>query len=265
MFFTTDLHIHSDYPAQADRLSVMRECAAAARENGLETIGFSEHYWNRAFPGKGRYYEDRGPETLREIREAVRMLQEETPLKILTGCESEYGMDGTIPLTEEDLSLLDYVVVPHSHLNYIGVTTPHDYTDHWKECAEYMVQTFRGVTSHPLADRITVLAHPFEPVGYGEHQNEILRWIPDTQFRECVREAQDKGIALEINSLTVRGFSPEELVRSEWVRFYTIAREEGCTFVYGSDLHGTAQFAYKKLAETVAGEAGITDEMMLQI
>ena len=262
MLFTTDLHIHSDYPAQADRLTVMRECASAAEENGLTTIGFSEHYWNRAFPGRGRYYEDRGPETLREIRRAVGQLQKETSVRILTGCESEFAMDGTIPLTEEDLSILDYVIVPHSHLNYIGVTASMDFTDHWKECAEYMVQTFRGVMRHPLADRITVLAHPFEPVGYGDHQNEILQWIPDVDFRACVQEARDHDIALEINSLTVKGFSPEEVVRSEWVRFFTIAREEGCRFTYGSDLHGTAQFAYKKLAEAVADASGITEERM---
>lgn len=255
--FRADYHVHSDWEPERNRTEKMKEYVQMAYSLGILQIGFAEHYWNQNFFGFGRWYRPSGPEVLFQIREAAEQLKLPEGMTIRVGCEAEYSKDAVIPLTREDLALLDYCILPHSHINMTGVVTDRIFDEDPEGCARFMLDSFMGVMRHPFAEHITILAHPFAPVGLEERQNEVLRYITDKEFRECARAARDLNIALEINSLTWAGKTLEELENSEFVRFYHIAKEEGCRFAYGSDCHGAAQYGFMPLAERIAELAGI--------
>lgn len=255
--FQADYHVHSDWEPERNRPEKMKEYIQKAYSLGILQVGFAEHYWNRNFFGFGRWYKPSGPELLIQIREDAQQLQLPEGMTVRIGCEAEYSKDAVIPLTQADFELLDYCIIPHSHINMTGVVTDRIFREDPEGCARYMLSSFMGVMRHPLAEHVTILAHPFAPVGLERQQNEILRYVTDREFRECARAARDMGIALEINSLTWAGKTLEELQNSEFIRFYHIAKEEGCRFAYGSDCHGAAQYDFIPLAERVAELAGI--------
>lgn len=98
-----------------------------------------------------------------------------------------------------------------------------------------------------------------------EEQDAVLSYITNEEFIQSAGPPGTWGIALEINSLTWRGKTMEEVEHSEFIRFYRIAREEGCCFTFGSDAHGIRQYQYLPLAEKVAALSGITGEDMHNI
>ena len=263
--FSADFHIHSDHESKRGRTEKMQEYVEEVYRHGMTTAGFSEHYWNGAFSGWGKWYQPQTTKQLEEIREAAQKVRLPEGIRIRIGCESEYSKDGVIPLTMEDVRALDYVIVPHSHLNMVGTVTEHSYQKDPKGAARYMVRTFMEVMRHKMAEHITILAHPFVPVGMDEEQDAVLSYITNEEFIQSARAARDMGIALEINSLTWRGKTMEEVEHSEFIRFYRIAREEGCCFTFGSDAHGIRQYQYLPLAEKVAALSGITGEDMHNI
>lgn len=261
--FQADFHVHSDWEPERSRKEKMKEYVQKAHALGILQIGFVEHYWNRKFFGAGQWYQPADKKLLLQIRQEAQQLELPEGMSVRIGCEGEYSKDGIIPLTEEDLECLDYCIIPHSHVNMTGVVCGRTFAKDPQGCAQFMLQSFMGVMRHPLAGRITILAHPFAPVGLDAQQDTILRSISDRQFIDCVRAARDLGIALEINSLTWIGKTAEQLKNSEFVRFYRIAKEEGCRFAYGSDCHGPGQYHCMPLAERVAELAGIEAEDMI--
>lgn len=255
--FETDYHVHVDGTPGEARRQKMEAYAQEAERWGISRIGFVEHYWNREFAGYGRWYTPEGPERIAGLREDLSEARLPEGMRGLLGCETEYNKEGVIPITQEDVRKFDYIIVPHSHINMRGVVTEQDFTYDPEGCARYMEKSFMGVMRHKIAEHITILAHPFAPVGLDDQQDRILSYIADKTFRECARAARDMGIALEVNSLTWQDKTEEELRQSQFIRFYRIAREEGCSFVFGSDAHRPQQYRYLPGARYIAREAGI--------
>ena len=265
--FKTDYHVHIDWNPEKDLVEKMEEYAREADKWGITGIGFVEHYWNRQFPGHGKWYIPADAKRMTVLRAALTKAKLPAGMHGLIGCETEFDKNGTIPMTEEDIRQMDYVIVPHSHINMIDVVTEQDFTYDPEGCARYMEESFMGVMKHPLARYITILAHPFAPVGLDDQQDQILSYISDERFRRCARAAKKQGIALEVNSLTWKDKTEEELQSSQYIRFYRIAWQEGCSFVFGSDAHGPEQYQYLPKAMQIARESGIlrTEESMHNI
>ena len=257
--FKTDYHVHVDWNPEKDLVEKMEEYAREAIQWGITTVGFDEHYWSRQFPGYGKWYTPTDVKKITALRDALVKAKLPEGMRGFIGCETEFDKNGTIPMTEEDIQQMDYVIVPHSHINMIGVVTEQDFTYDPEGCARYMEASFMGVMQHPLAKYITIVAHPFAPIGLDDQQDRILAYISDESFRRCARAAKDQGIALEVNSLTWKEKTEKELQRSQYIRFYRIAVEEGCTFVFGSDAHGPEQYQYFPKAIQIAREAGILE------
>ena len=106
-------------------------------------------------------------------------------------------------------------------------------TDYPKYVADFLVQSFEDLMNHPELAKILQLipvsiAHPFQPVGDGNREAEILAHISDETFHRLFGLAAKKGVGLEINT---RCHQPHLL------RLCKIAKEEGCKFTLGSDTH----------------------------
>lgn len=103
--------------------------------------------------------------------------------------------------------------------------------------AEFLVASFESLMEHPELHRIlettpVSVAHPFQPVGYGQYRNEMLQLISDETFARLFKKAADLGIGLELNP---------NCGDPALIRMNAIAKEQGCKFTLGSDTHSIAK------------------------
>lgn len=127
--------------------------------------------------------------------------------------------------------------------------------DYIRYVADFMVDSFRGLmnneTLKTYSDLVPVsVAHPFQPVGSYPLRLDMLRLIDDNTYGELFTMAAARGIGLEINGAT--NF-PEVL------HFFSIAKECGCKFTLGSDLHATADFPKIHATEATMEALGLTE------
>ena len=110
--------------------------------------------------------------------------------------------------------------------------------DYIQFVSDFMVESFRGLmnneTLKTYSDLLPIsVAHPFQPVGSYSMRPDMLRLIDDNTYGELFTMAARRGIGLEINGCSNL---------PEVVHFFSIAKECGCKFTLGSDLHATAEF-----------------------
>ena len=74
-----------------------------------------------------------------------------------------------------------------------------------------------------------------------------------------------KGIAIEANGSCFISRTPENLKNCEYVRVYSIAKECGCKFTYGSDSHGVTSKRDLPVVEQFLAQCGITNDDFLRI
>lgn len=67
--------------------------------------------------------------------------------------------------------------------------------------------------NHPLAHRITAVAHPFVPGTHYAIYNDIQSRIPDSYLREAFTAAREKGIALELNGSCLTYLPDADMLR----------------------------------------------------
>lgn len=232
MKITYDIHIHTSLSSCAKPDATVDSYLELAKKDGLKLIGFSNHMWDRRIPGASGWYK---PQTFEHILQIKNEISKEMDgIKILFGCETEFTHDGTVAISEEVIDQLDYVLVPHSH-THMKLVMPPDIYDTDRKHAGFLVSSFMALVGHPLANRFTAVAHPFAPgVDYSNYR-KVQSLITDNQLYECFKAAKEVGLFIEINGSCIIVFADGEL--SEYRRIYTIAKECGCTFTYGSDSH----------------------------
>lgn len=231
-----DLHVHTHLSLCGARDAFAEDYLKSASQNGVETIGFANHYWDETVfhPKLTGFYTPQNTEHVLKLKNELETISHHG-VKVLFGCETEYA-GHILGISEEKAKLFDYVVVPHSHTHMKGFVLPEDVTttlDHSK----YLVESFLEVASHPLAENyIFGIVHPFSPVGAPFDESiEILSHIADDAFRECGKAAKKNGVKIELNSSALVG-KPKELI-DELKRFYRACVAEGCEFFAGSDKH----------------------------
>lgn len=235
MIVDHDVHVHTTLSSccRDERLTAPNVIARAARL-GLKTLGFADHLWDRAVPGASDWYR---PQDLEHVLRVRREIPKQTRgVRVLIGCETEYCGDGKVGISPEAAEELDFVLVPMSHLHMGGFTVPAG-LDKPRDVARLMVQRFNEVVALGLA---TGIPHPFYPLGFQEHVEEILSLIPDAELLDCFGRAADACVSIEINAALFPGcrrcdcatFSDEV-----FLRVLTLARQAGCCFHFASDAH----------------------------
>lgn len=237
MKITADIHVHTNLSACAKRDATVERYVQMAKGSGLSVLGFANHLWDSAFiPGVSEWYRPQNLTHVLQLREELPRSGEMDGIRLLFGCETEFTYENKLCLAEENMDLFDYIIVPHSH-THMGVIVPRDWIADLKSHAKYLMDSFMGVVNHRLAKRITTIAHPFVPGTKYEIYNATQALIPDSYFKEAFCAAAEKGIAIEMNGACLAFMPDEQALASEYVRIYTIAKECGCRFTYGSDSH----------------------------
>ncbi|NLN19039.1 MAG: PHP domain-containing protein [Firmicutes bacterium] len=256
-----DIHVHTFLSScSSDPKATPENYIRRAAELGLRTIGFADHLWDGGVPGASRWY---APQDLNHILQSKRMLPEDTQgVRVLIGCESEYCGDGKVGLSTEGAKQLDFVLLPMSHFHMVNFVRPETVTEP-RDVAELLVQRFLEVVDLGIA---TGIAHPFLPLGFIDQADEIISKISDMQFTDCFGRAAEAGVSIEIQP----GFFPQALgiekpgLHDEtYMRMFSVAKQVGCYFHFGSDAHSLDRLDTVLALEKRVRELGIGEDDIL--
>ena len=197
-----DLHVHSDW---SDGRASMREMALAARARGYEYVAISDHSLGRGI-AHGLTVE-RLRQQIREIRALNDAIN---GITLLAGAEVDIRRDGSLDYPDEVLGQLDLCIASvHSAFGL----SQHDQT-------ERVLRAMRN----PFLD---ILGHPTgRLIGSREPLN--------LDMRRLMREAAERGVAMEVNSWPERlDLNDEHILQ---------ARELGVPLVINTDAHAPEHY-----------------------
>ena len=232
----SDLHVHTKLSLCASKDAFAEDYLKAAAENGVDTIGFSDHYWDEKVPHQNliEFYKAQNTAHVLQLKNELDSINH-YGVKVLFGCETEFA-GHTLGISEESAKLFDYVIVPHSHTHMLGFVLPENMTA-TKDHAKYLVDSFLEIANHKLAkEYIYGIVHPFNPVGKSDEDSiEILKHVSDEDFLKCALAAKANGVKIELNTSSLVNKADELL--KEYKRFFKVCFQVGCEFFGGSDKH----------------------------
>jgi len=233
-----DLHIHSSVSRCAnDPAQTPERILQYAADNGLKTVCITDHYWDDTVPhpyGRG------AGQTTAQI-ESVLPLPKKEGIRFLFGAETEMDLNLTIGLGKEMAEKLDFIIVPLNHLHMKGFSCRGD--EDAAERAEWIVRRFDALLNADLPFHKVGLAHFTDGLIYpGGKNTDVLNRIPEQEYRRLFGKAAELGMGIELNMQAVK--SGNRMMTREGdadeLRVYSIAKEMGCKFYYGSDAHTVA-------------------------
>lgn len=234
-----------------------------ALEAGIDTIGFSNHFWDSDVPGANEWYKSLGVDRLMQIRDQI---GDTKGVRALIGAEVEFP--GRLALTYEHSKLFDYVLITTSHFFHEEVIAGHHMND-WTDARNLLVERFLlGVAAGADLPIPVSMAHIFRPLGeFCCYQEDIIASISDRMFLEMFAYAAEKHISIEIHLPILKhcGNEPGKMA-PQGVRMYQLAKKAGCTFTIGSDEHNWESFV-RKTGEihSLAAAIGITQDDMMEM
>ena len=125
MKFHHDIHTHTEISSCcSDRLATPENYIRAAAELGHTVFGFSNHLWDESVEGESNFYHKQTFAHILPEKERI-FAADNCGMKILFGAEVEYcGKSDTLALRAENASVLDYVLIPHTHTHMEGFVIP---------------------------------------------------------------------------------------------------------------------------------------------
>ena len=95
----------------------------------------------------------------------------------------------------------------------------------------------------------------------------LLPLIPDDTYRRLFSKTAEKGIALEIQTPTFARDLDADAVSGQHtlIRTYSMAKQEGCKFTFGSDAHNTLEYHHPETASKVADLLGLKQDDLAPI
>lgn len=264
MKIVSDIHIHTNLSSCAAREATVEQYVRRAKEDGLSAVGFANHLWDSAVSGVSEWYRPQNVEHVLKLKKELPADGFSDGVRVLFGCETEFTYESKLCLAEEHVDLFDYVLVPHSH-THMGVVVPKDRIADLPAHAKYLMESFMNLVNHPLSHRITAIAHPFIPGTKYEIYNATQALIPDSYLREAFCAAREKGIAIELNGSCLTFMPDEQILTCEYNRIYSIAKECGCRFTYGSDSHHFKDNRKLSVVEAFLSRCGIEQNDFLDL
>lgn len=232
-----DIHIHTHLSDCADREAFMADYIAEARALGLETIGFSDHAWDKNVPGASGWYAPQDYKRLAVRYEELKAIDTQG-VEVLLGAEGEYAQE-LLGVTEEAAEFTDYILIPHSHTHMRGFVLPEDSVGNPEKHANYLVRSFISLCGHEKRNLFFGIVHPMYPIGEKyEYVKEVYSHISDEMLKECALAAKEAGVAVEANITVIKSI-PQDALDNEncYKRFFDACKAEGCKFFLGSDAH----------------------------
>lgn len=231
--FDNDLHIHSKISlCSNDPEQTNERILRYAEENGVKTICLTDHFWDESVPGASDWYQAQNYEHIA----AAKPLPQSENVKFLFGCETELNKDLTLGISEEKFHLFDFIVIPTTHFHMKNYTLTEEETADAPSRAKAWVKRLDAVLGMNLPFHKIGMAHLTCPLiaPTREEYLAVLQLIPEEEMRNLFDKAAHLGVGIELNFADMN-FADEEA--DVVLRPYRIAKECGCKFYCGSDLH----------------------------
>lgn len=251
--FDHDLHIHSQLSlCSGDPEQSPAAILQYAKDNGLNTVCLTDHFWDETVPGASGWYKQ---QDFAHIEAALPLPQAEG-IRFLFGCETDLSADMTLGISRKTCDKFDFIIIPTTHLHMNGFTCRGDEKE--EERAKLWLSRFDGLLDMDLPFEKIGVAHLTCPLLYRENYLGVLDLISDEDYTRVFRKAADRGIGIELN------FSSGKLTdetRERELRPYRIAKAQGCKFYFGSDAHHPAGLAAEKEnAERIIDMLGLEED-----
>ena len=264
MILREDIHIHTHLSSCGKPEGIAADYIRQARELNYRLIGFADHMWDSAVSGAPNWYV---PQNLEHIFEIKKELAEADTagIEIRVGCECEYDLGHRdIAVAEEAAAQLDFMLVPNSHTHI----TFHDGRDDRRVHAEFMLRAFHDIVNSKNAKYVTAIAHPFHAVACPYPQKELQDVITDREYYDCYTAAAQAGIGIEFNPCCVgdiKEMTDEAMQNGDFFRMFSIAKECGCRFTFGSDRHTAVNYTRYPKLEKFIDVLGLTESDFISI
>lgn len=221
----SDLQIHSDFDIETSHdlgESSIKEIVDKANLLGYEYIALTEHN-----PSRGKHNNRQIIDLIKKKKDVIDKVnndlvnsRENELIKVFNSLEVDILKDGSLPVSEEALNLLDFALVSiHSSFNLSRFD---------------MTKRIINAFNHP---KVRIFAHPTARK-LNEREGIEIDW--DIIFTECRR----RDIWLEINADPMRLDLPDVLVKD--------AINHGVKLTLGTDAHNTQCMEYMTYGVSVA-------------
>ena len=109
------------------------------------------------------------------------------------------------------------------------------------------------------------MAHPFDICCHDYTSKDLIPLIPDDTFKRLFDKTAEKGIAFELNMSYSKGMTPQDIANDCHIRMFTLAKECGCKFTFGSDSHDDKAHDFYENADILADILGIKEDDLAEI
>ena len=235
--FDHDLHIHSFLSScSQDPEQTPERILQYAKDNRLNTVCLTNHYWDSLVTGAHEWYE---PQNFEHISQS-KPLPQADGIRFLFGCETDMRADKVIGIPPERYDKFDFIIVPTTHLQFLGFTISESDYNSTEKKAKQWVDRLDALLDMDLPFRKVGIAHLVtrhtaerDPEGY----IALMKALRDDEMERIFTKVAELGAGIELNSFDMR-FSLDEadLV----LRPFRIAKACGCKFYLGSDSHHPA-------------------------
>ena len=233
--FDHDYHIHSKLSlCSNDEEQSNERILQYAKDNALEKICLTDHFWDAKIPKAPDWYKKQGIE---HIKEALPLPRDEK-VAFLFGAETEFNRHCEVAMARETFDEFDFVIIPTPHLHMRGLTiTEDDYQSEENVRGRLWVSRMEALLSLDLPFRKIGIAHlacPLFDNRSREHYLGALDSIPSSEMERVFAKASELGVGIELNAGDMNFKDHEaEIV----LRMFKIAKNQGCKFYCGSDAH----------------------------
>ena len=232
-----DFHIHSHLSTcSEDPEQTPSAILEYAKENKLNRICLTDHYWDSAVGGASAWY---APQNFEHISASL-PLPRDPSVDFLFGCETDMDKSMRIGIPIERFDDFNFVIIPTTHMHMGGFTIEREDKGNTERCAALWCERLEHLFSMPL---------PFEKIGIAhlatklinptarQERSRTLDLIEQEKLEKLFATAAQLGCGIEINSDDM-AFSDAEA--DSILRIFKTAKHQGCKFYLGSDAHDRA-------------------------
>ena len=232
MIVDNDLHIHSKISlCSNDPLQTNARILQYAKDNKLNTICLTNHFWDDCIYGANDWYKPQNFEHL----SAAKPLPQSNEVKFLFGCETEMDMNMHLGISKERFDDFDFVIIPINHFHMVDFTIPSDIISPAQK-ADFWLEKLNAVLSMNIPFEKIGIAHLSCGLMDNSRRNvlELLQLIDQTKLDNTFIRAARLGVGIELNASDMN-YTLEE--KDIILRPFVAAKKAGCKFYFGSDAH----------------------------
>lgn len=230
-----DFHVHTHLsPCAKDPAWTPAAIARRAEELGMKTVVLADHYYEQRPGFSPPPFYDKVDEACYE-RTAREVAALETGVEILVSCEIDMVRPGLFTLSEAFARKLPVGLVSASHYHLEGIEQPGERSP--RALARYLLDRMIAAIEWPPTQ---ILAHPLSALqGSLGDLGEVLDAIGDDDFAEVLALARERDVAIELRA---KVFAEDAPHRDHHLRFYSLAKRQGCKVAAVSDAHSAETF-----------------------